>query len=55
LSYANGINDAGRIVGCGNGHAVLLTPLPEPGTLVLLGIAAISLFAYAWQRRRQAA
>ena len=29
--------------------------IPEPSALVLLGMGAISLFAYAWRRRRQAA
>ena len=29
--------------------------VPEPSTLVLLGIGAISLATYAWRRRRQAA
>jgi probable HAF family extracellular repeat protein len=60
LAGASGIDDSGKIVGCGtNGagqtDAFLLTPTPEPSTLVLLAIAAASLFAYAWQRRRQAA
>jgi hypothetical protein len=32
----------------------LLTTLPEPSTLVLLGAGAISLLGYAWRRRRQA-
>ena len=29
--------------------------IPEPSTFVLLGLGAISLLAYAWRRRRQAA
>ena len=32
-----------------------LTAVPEPSTLVLLGIGAVSLLAYAWRRRRQTA
>jgi probable HAF family extracellular repeat protein len=52
LGLASGINDAGQIVGSGtNGsqsHAFLLTPVtvaevPEPGTLVLMGIGVIGL------------
>ena len=27
-------------------------PVPEPGTLVLLALGAISLLAYAWQKWR---
>jgi probable HAF family extracellular repeat protein len=45
LNYAEAINDAGQIVGIGtNGlnqhHAYLLTPVPEPTSFALLGIAA---------------
>jgi hypothetical protein len=29
----------------------VITPVPEPSTVVLLGISAVSLFAYAWRRR----
>ena len=35
--------------GAGNGFSV--TTAPEPSTLVLLGIGAVSLLAYAWRRR----
>jgi probable HAF family extracellular repeat protein len=58
---ANAINDGGQIA-CegqfahgGPLHAILLTPTPEPSSLVLFAIAAASLFAYAWRRQRQAA
>jgi hypothetical protein len=41
LIHASGINDAGQIVGTAAGpshnyHAVVLTPVPEPNTLILL-------------------
>jgi hypothetical protein len=52
------INDAGQILvnclvpGSGGSPAVaLMTPVPEPSTLVLAGIGGVSLFAYAWRRR----
>jgi hypothetical protein len=55
LIWANAINDNGWIAACGvNPHsernAVLLIPIPEPSTLLLLGTGAIGLLPYAWQR-----
>jgi probable HAF family extracellular repeat protein len=44
LNAADAINDAGWITGYGtiggNAHAFLLTPVPEPGSLALLGLPA---------------
>ena len=56
LTNATAINNNGQIV-CnghdlsGHPHTFLLTPIPEPSTLVLLGIGAISVAGYAWRRR----
>ena len=54
LSKATGINDAGQITGyTSNGHAFILTPVPEPSTLVLAALAAVGLAAFARPRRSQ--
>jgi probable HAF family extracellular repeat protein len=59
LKSATGINDNRQVVGYGTNpsgqtDAFLLTPMPEPSSLVLFAIGAASLFAHAWRRRRQA-
>jgi probable HAF family extracellular repeat protein len=56
VTVAYDINDAGQIVGYGSvgsgeEHAFLLTPTPEPSTLALLSIGALTLLAYAWRKR----
>ena len=59
LGYAQAINDNGQIAGyginpSGQTHAFLLTPIPEPSTLALLGISAVSLIGCGlWRRRRK--
>ena len=55
LVEALAVNDNGWIVGVGSDpaggtRAFLLTPVPEPSTLILLG--AIGLIGFAWRRRR---
>ena len=57
LVDATGINDLGQICGYGTNaagqeDAFLLTPIPEPSTLALLGAAAIAFAGYAWRQRR---
>jgi probable HAF family extracellular repeat protein len=52
LTSGTGINDFGLIAGFGQlngqGHAFVLTPVPEPGALALAGLAAVS-----WAIRRK--
>jgi probable HAF family extracellular repeat protein len=50
LIEAQGINDKGQIVANGsNDHAYLLTPTPEPSTLILFSTALLG--ALVWSRR----
>lgn len=42
----------GNIINGGVHTGQIIGPVPEPGTLVLLGMGAIWLLAYAWQRRQ---
>lgn len=53
---AEAINNAGQIVGDyggtdGSYHAYLATPVPEPPSLRLVGLAALLLIALSWLRR----
>lgn len=55
LTYAKDINDSGWIVGQGlapNGqtHGFLLTPVPEPSTLALLGISMLGMLVYGYRK-----
>jgi hypothetical protein len=49
--YAIGLDHGYNVAG----NVYLLTTIPEPSTLGLLGIGAMSLLAYVWRRRRRTA
>ena len=60
LSRALAINNNGQIVGYGTNpagqtKAFLLTPVPEPSSVGLLGAGVIGLASYTWRRRRRRA
>ncbi len=55
LSVGSGINASGQVTGYGTidgqTHAFLLTPVPEPSTLVLAALACVAVIS--WHSRRR--
>jgi len=58
LYYGAAINDVGQITGLGDPggsvQAFLLTPIPEPSSLVIAALGLIGLAAWGWRRKRSA-
>ena len=57
LTEARGINDLGQIVAFGRDsrgftRSVLLTAVPEPGSVTLAASGVLALLGYGWRRRR---
>jgi hypothetical protein len=54
LQTAQAINDSGQITGYGiiggQTHAFLLTPIPEPSSVVLAALGFAGFIAWGWRR-----